>query len=596
MKIFFSRTFAIALVLVLTATGLWAGGATDTEPAAAAEREIVLDPTTGKLVSAPQYGGTFTATRLSDPAGSDAFFGHPTRGANEFVCEQLGNLDWAVDRDEFDLAGAYIPDSARTGRLVESWDISADGLTFTFHIRQGVNWHDKAPMNGRELTAKDVEYNWHRYTGLGSGYTEFSPNIAQWGGVDEAGIESITATDQHTVVFTIEKPNLQAFREIVFGYPMCILPPEVIEQHGDVTDWRNLVGTGPFELADWVEGSSITFKKNPNYWGFDEKYPENRLPYVDELKVMIMPDEATRLAALRSGKTDYLGFLFGSQIQDVNTVANLQQVNPDIQVVPHYLWGLGIALSAQNPPFNDIRVRHAMQMAWDSETVSNTYMKGWSLGVPVGYMSDAVVGYVLPFEDWPEDIQQYYTYDPKGAEALLDEAGYPRGADGIRFKTGLDFRDIGDLGLHELAVAYFSEIGVEVELQPMDSATWAGRLREHTYEGMTSEAIGFYHSILGPLGQNVSTSTWNPAGVREPAYDAMVEAAESAPTHEEQQRLVREANMYLVENHWHLWLGRALVFTVTQPWVTGFNGETIDAGVVVPRLWIDQDLKRGMGF
>ena len=377
---------------------------------------------------------------------------------------------------------------------------------------------------------------------------------------------------------------------------MCILPPEVIEQHGDVTDWRNLVGTGPFELTDWVEGSSLTFDKNPNYWGFDEKYPENRLPYVDELKVMIMPDEATRLAALRSGKTDYLGFLFDSQIQGVNTLENLQQTNPDIQVGTHYLWALGIALSAQNPPFSDIRVRHAMQMAWDSETVSNTYMKGWSLGAPVSYMSDAVVGYVLPFEDWPEDIQRYYTYDPKGAEALLDEAGYPRGADGIRFKTGLDFRDVGDLGLYELAVAYFGEIGVEVELQPMDSATWAGRLREHTYEGMTSEAIGFYHSIFGPLWQNVSTSTWNPAGVREPAYDAMVEAAESATTQEQQQRLVREANMYLVENHWHLWLGRALVFTVTQPWVTGFNGETIDAGVVVPRLWIDQDLKRGMGF
>ena len=133
MKIFFSRTFAVALVLVLAATGLWAGGATDTEPAAAAEREMVLDPTTGKLVSAPQYGGTFTATRLSDPAGSDAFFGHPTRGANEFVCEQLGNLDWAVDRDEFDLAGAYIPDSARTGRLVESWTFppTASPLPFT---------------------------------------------------------------------------------------------------------------------------------------------------------------------------------------------------------------------------------------------------------------------------------------------------------------------------------------------------------------------------------------------------------------------------------------------------------------------------------
>ena len=62
-------------------------------------------------------------------------------------------------------------------------------------------------------------------------------------------------------------------------------PPEVIEEHGDVTDWRNLVGTGPFELTDWTEGSSITYSKNPGYWGYDEKYPENRLPYVDTLRL-----------------------------------------------------------------------------------------------------------------------------------------------------------------------------------------------------------------------------------------------------------------------------------------------------------------------
>ena len=65
-----------------------------------------------------------------------------------------------------------------------------------------------------------------------------------------------------------------------------IMPPEVIEQHGDVKDWRNLVGTGPFMITDWVEDSQITWAKNPDYWGHDEKYPENRLPYVDELRAI----------------------------------------------------------------------------------------------------------------------------------------------------------------------------------------------------------------------------------------------------------------------------------------------------------------------
>ena len=141
-------------------------------------QKYVTDPTTGKTVVAPQYGGTLIAGGNADPAGSDAFFGHPTIKAIEQVAEQLGGTDWAINRNEVDLKGVYLPGSALTGRLAESWESSPDGLSFTFSIRQGVNWHNKAPMNGRELTAKDVEYNWHRYTGLGSGFTEFSPNIA----------------------------------------------------------------------------------------------------------------------------------------------------------------------------------------------------------------------------------------------------------------------------------------------------------------------------------------------------------------------------------------------------------------------------------
>ena len=89
---------------------------------------------------------------------------------------------------------------------------------------------------------------------------------------------------------------------------MYIYPPEVIEQYGSVTDWRNLSGTGPFRMTDLTEGTSVTYEKNPNYWRNDEKFPQNRLPYADKVVALMMVEEATRLAALRAGRIDYMGF------------------------------------------------------------------------------------------------------------------------------------------------------------------------------------------------------------------------------------------------------------------------------------------------
>ncbi len=186
--------------------------------------------------------------------------------------------DWAADRRE-----EHNPRSLMRGQLAESWE-QPDPLTFIFNIRKGVNWHDKAPMNGRELTASDIEFNFHRYLGIGSGFSEASPFEGQL-----PKIESVTATDASTVVFKLAEPDLFALDKLVNNRLAWIYPPEVIQQYGDVQDWRNLVGTGPMELTDYVEGSSITWTKNPNYWGFDEKFPENRLPYVDEIVALIMP-------------------------------------------------------------------------------------------------------------------------------------------------------------------------------------------------------------------------------------------------------------------------------------------------------------------
>ena len=107
-----------------------------------------------------------------------------------------------------------------------------------------------------------------------------------------------------------------------------IYPPEVLEESGgtlEFEEWAKLVGTGPYELTDWVEGSSMTYVKNPNYWGYDEKYPENRLPYIDGLRFLMMPEEATRLAAMRSGKIDFLHVAAGTQIKSIDTLVSLMR-------------------------------------------------------------------------------------------------------------------------------------------------------------------------------------------------------------------------------------------------------------------------------
>ena len=159
--------------------------------------------------------------------------------------------------------------------------------------------------------------------------------------------ESITATDEGTVVFKLKDPHLLTLMVILDDFLAVMYPPEVIKEHGDVTDWRNLVGTGPFELSDWTEGSSITYSKNPDYWGYDEKYPENRLPYVDTLRALIMPEVATQLAAMRTGKVDYVGVAGVAQLRTVEQVESIQRTNPEVELWPVRFRsdnGLGAAL------------------------------------------------------------------------------------------------------------------------------------------------------------------------------------------------------------------------------------------------------------
>ena len=588
-----SKLGATLLALILGASAFMAGQVW--------AAKYVIDPTTGKAVTAPEYGGTITfATRLTPPTFDPLF--HPWAYlANSGVVESLAIVNWAIDRNELDIRSpAFRPVSAFTGELAESWE-TPDAKTIIFHIRQGVNWHNKAPMNGREFDAKDVEYNLHRVFALGSGWTAENKPPVQYGqAFTSLPVESIAATDKWTVVIKLKEPNVGALFMFLDHWATVIMPPEVIKQYGDVQDWRNVVGTGPYELTDYVEGSSITWTKNPDYWGYDEKYPENRLPYADEISALFMNEPATRLAAFRSGKLDMLGHIGDTQIRSIDTAESLAKTNPEIELWPYaYRSTNSLAMDTITSPFSDIRVRKAMQMALDHETINDTFYKGYGMWKPQGLIGDGTVGYNTPFEEWPEELQQEYTYNPERAEALLDDAGYPRGPDGVRFKTDVV---VIESEYYELALAYFAEIGVVVEFDVVDGPTYGARVSSgaHDFEGLVTAASGMdYSNVLLPLEQ-YSVKGYDYPGGMNPEYEALYEAAVAATTIEEQQRAVKAANMYIVANHWNIWGTKVPAFNAAQPWLKGYNGESELGGVgrvtYVARLWIDQDLKKQMGY
>ncbi len=127
-------------------------------------------------------------------------------------------------------------------------------------------------------------------------------------------------------------------------------------------------------------------------------------------------------------------------------------------------------------------------MAIDLETINNAYYKGYADIIPQGQLSRSITCCVTQFEDWPEDVKKVFDYDPEGAEALLDEAGYPRGADGIRFKTELMHLERYDLNYVELVVSYWNKIGIDVEIDVQPIAPFVARRGERDFEMGVAEA------------------------------------------------------------------------------------------------------------
>ena len=587
----------ILLSLIATSCGTGTNPTTTKVTITSSTTSLTTKPTTATIIptaqtsthaaSLPQYGGEFTLRMAADPLGFDPYFTTSVIITNLYM-ETLTSRSPMADPKNWTIKVSN--PELMVGCLAESWE-QPDLSTIIFHIRKGVHWQDKAPMNGRELTAYDVEYHYQREYGLGAGFTRTT-----YIGLGSAmlGLQSITATDKYTIVFKIKSPSLQFLYEVVDPLYQFdpIIPPEVVKQYGTAQDWKNAVGTGPFILNDYVSGSSLSLNKNPNYWGYDEKYPKNKLPYVDSIKVLIISDPATALAALRTGKIDLIEGLNWQQ------AASLEKTSPELlQVNRPVLRPAALAMRVDLKPFNDIRVRRAMQMAINLKEMAASYYGGNADGTPVGLVGAVMEGFYMPYNEWESEVKAGYTYNPEGAKKLLSEAGYPNG-----FKTNLTMSSNAEAGrgfdsdLAQIIKAYLQNIGIDVEIRPMDNVSYTAFTKAMKADGLMPTLCSVALSPTVILQYRYTKHSYNTFGISDPVYDDLTNKANAATSINEFKSIVKQADYYSVKQQWVVNLQPMVEYAVYQPWFKGnYVGQIELRGWEYSRFWVDQNLKKSMG-
>jgi peptide/nickel transport system substrate-binding protein len=532
----------------------------------------------------PQYGGTITilmAVASAPQPDVYSFLG----GNFNFWFESLFEPDWTLDREVWKMNGMFIPDQYWKGNLAESWEWD-DPLTLTVHLRQGVHWQDKSPVNGREFTSDDVQQHYNRMLGKGS-YTSPSPiyagSIANW--------ESVNATDKYTVVFKLKKPSSVAFQGISDRWALNTFEaPEALQaEGGKLSDWGKAVGTGPWIIEEYVANSTINYTKNPNYWGVDQRFPENKVPYADKLTAVFVSDAATRIAALRTGKIDLLTGTYVSWQQ----AQTLTQTNPEIIQGKQPGGANDVSFRMDKAPFTDIRVRQALQLAIDFDSLATNYYGRTSESLPSGLVSRSLTGYCYDYEEWPQSLKDEYAYNPTKAKQLLNDAGFPDG-----FKTNVIAASTNDLQLLQAIKAQFLDIGVDMTINAMEGTTYQSFARDAKHDQMVtaggslnwqpSRAVEQFYSKSPDKGYYM---------VNDPGYDAIRDNFWAATTSEEAANLTKEIDKYVIEKHWLIATPETNSFAVWQPYIDGYSAESLawGQGLTYARLWVDQNMKKQMG-
>ena len=490
----------------------------------------------------PQYGGTMTLRLAADIVNFDPINAETLVTIESAWMEELHSNDWTMNPAVYDYKATYRPSDYVKGFLAKDWEFT-DPNTYVVHLRQGIHWQNIPPVNGREFTADDVVYHYGRLHGGGAGFTKPSPywtTVSAW-----LDLISITADGNYTVVFKWKTPNPESITETLQSTSTggCIEAREAVQQWGDLSDWHHAIGTGPFILKDFVGGSSATLVKNQNYWGYDERYPQNKLPYIDTLQFLIIADDATALAGLRTGKITVM-----DQISRQNA-QSIQKTNPEIlQVLVPYGGTGSIDPRIDAVPFKDIRVRKALQMAINLPEIAESYYGGTAAPYPAALTANSMTGMGWPYDQWPQSLKDEYAYNPTAAKQLLADAGYSV------FHTNVVAQTTSDKDLLLIVKSSFSAIGVDMSITTMDPPSWnAYVLVGRKYDQLASRptgSLGLQYEPIRQLTKFQTGSMFNYSMVSDPVFDAFYTKAMAATSIDQVKQVLTDANKYVAQQHW----------------------------------------------
>ncbi|NCN04847.1 MAG: ABC transporter substrate-binding protein [Spirochaetales bacterium] len=515
------KKLVVAMVLLSLASLLIAGGARSESP-------------TTPSGPSDRNGGVLVFARSGDSVSLDP--GRETDGESFYPATAI-----------FDTLVEFKPGTTEVQpALAESWDVSADGLTYTFNLRSGVTFHDGTPFN-----ADAVKFTFERMFIETHPAAAFGP-YKYWGYMDMSNIvESIDVVSGLQVRFNLKKPEAPFVANLAMDFAAIVSPTAVIAKGADFA--FEPIGTGPFKFVQWIKDDNIIVEKNTNYW--------RRPAYLDRIIFKVIPDATARYLALQKGEVDIIDFPSIQDLADMQTRSGIKLINQE---------GLNVGYLAFNndrEPFGNKLVRQALNYAVNKQEI---------IDAVYGQAGTAAKNPIPPgMWSYNDDVEDY-PYDPAQARALLAEAGYPNGFTTTIWAMPV-VRPYNPNGrkVAEILQANFAAVGVQAEIVSYEWGTYLDKTDtgEHDmallgWTGDNGDPDNFLNVLLSIPA--ATPPAGNIAFWRNEEFNDLIQQAKEEPDQARRTALYEEAQVIFKEEAPWITLAHSLVYSAMRDEVMDF--------------------------